>query len=55
MTEPIWLSQIFLWGGAIQGGGRPNGAEGASLSEEGGGGGGGGGGEVIWDCNVDSI
>jgi len=38
MTEPMRLSQIFLRGGAIQGGGPPNEAEGASLSEERGGG-----------------
>ena len=35
MTEPMRLSQIFLQGAAIQGGGGANEAGGASLSEEG--------------------
>ena len=37
MTEPMRLSKIFLRGGAIQGGGGPNEAKEASLSDEGGG------------------
>ena len=44
MTEPMRLSQIFLRAGAIQGGGGPNEAEEASLSEGWGGGRGGEGG-----------
>ena len=40
MTEPMRLSKLFLRGGAIKGGGGPNEAKEASLSDEGGGGGG---------------
>ena len=47
MTEPMRLSKIFLRGGAIKGGGGPNEAKEASLSDEGGGGGEGRGGECV--------
>ena len=48
MTEPMRLSKIFLRRGAIQGGGGPNEAKEASLSDEGGGRGGEGrGGECV--------